>query len=271
MKRIKGLFLIIFLFGFGFGFSGEPDDEYYDDEYYDEDVVVDDGYFYDDYDEADTDAEYDRNYLPTPTARDRGQSNYSQRQLDPNFKDNYTGKRFDYDRNKKEKKHKPYNGPTLNLSFLFSKGVMYTVLALIIFAIIYYIIKNSGGFAFGSDRRKINYASDAEQLVEDSENIENNDFAKLIQKAKSQNNFRLAIRYYFLWVLQSMFDKKLIDWNKDKTNFDYFIELGKSPISDDFFKNTHIYDYIWYGNFELSDAEFRTAESIFQKTLKKLK
>lgn len=269
MKRIKGLFLIVFLFGFGFGFAGEPDDEYYDDEYYDVDVVVDDEYFYDDYDEAETVTEYDRNYLPTPTAEERGQSNYSQRQLDPKFKDNYTGKRFDYDRKKKERK--PYNGPTLNLSFLFSKGVMYTVLALIVFAIIYYIIKNSGGFAFGSDRRKINYASDAEQLFEDKENIENNDFARLIQKAKSENNFRLAIRYYFLWVLQSMFDKKLIDWNKDKTNFDYFTELGKSPISDDFFKNTHIYDYIWYGNFELSDAEFKTAESIFQKTLKRLK
>lgn len=268
MKRIKGLFLIIFLFGFGFGFAGEPDDEYYD-----EDVIVeyqDDDYYYDDYYEGDdTISDFGRNYLPTPAAGERGESNYSQRQFDPNFKDNYTGKRFDYDRKKKE--YKPYNGPSLNLSFLFSKTMMYTVLALIVFAIIYYIIKNSGGFAFGKDRRRINYASDAEQLFEDRENIENNDFAKLIQKAKSENNFRLAIRYYFLWVLQSMFDKKLIDCNKDKTNFDYFTELGKSPISDDFFKNTHIYDYIWYGNFELSDAEFKTAESIFQKTLKKLK
>lgn len=267
MKKIKRLFLIIFLFGFGFGFAGEPDDEYYD-----EDVIVEyqDDDYYDDYDEGDdTISDFERNYLPTPAAEERGESNYSQRQLDPNFKDNYTGKRFDYDRKKKERK--PYSGPSLNLSFLFSKAVMYTVLALIVFAIIYYIIKNSGGFAFGKDRRKINYASDVEQLFEDKENIENNDFAKLIQKAKSENNFRLAIRYYFLWVLQSMFDKKLIDWNKDKTNFDYFSELGKSPISEDFFKNTHIYDYIWYGNFELSDSEFKTAESIFQKTLKKLK
>ncbi|MGB7499210.1 MAG: hypothetical protein WA897_04935 [Moheibacter sp.] len=267
MKKIKRLFLIIFLFGFGFGFAGEPDDEYYD-----EDVIVEyqDDDYYDDYDEGDdTISDFERNYLPTPAAEERGESNYSQRQLDPNFKDNYTGKRFDYDRKKKERK--PYSGPSLNLSFLFSKALMYTVLALIVFAIIYYIIKNSGGFAFGKDRRKINYASDVEQLFEDKENIENNDFAKLIQKAKSENNLRLAIRYYFLWVLQSMFDKKLIDWNKDKTNFDYFSELGKSPISEDFFKNTHIYDYIWYGNFELSDSEFKTAESIFQKTLKKLK
>lgn len=252
MKRIKKLFLIIFLFGFCFGFADEPDGGYYD------------------YDQiGDTAAYSERNYLPAPAAEERGESKYVQRQIDPGFKDNYTGKRFDYDR--PEKEQKSYSGPTLNLSYLFSKTVMYTVLALIIFAIIYYIIRNSGGFAFGKDSRKINYGSDAEQLFEDKENIENNDFARLIQKAKSENNFRLAIRYYFLWVLQSMFDKKLIDWNKDKTNFDYFTELGKNPISDDFLKNTHIYDYIWYGNFELSNAEFKTAESIFQNMLKKLK
>lgn len=210
----------------------------------------------------------DYEYFETPKANERNKNQIFDRKLDSKFKDNYKGKRFKYE--KPEKENKPYTGTKLNLSFLFSKVVMYTILVLIILVIVYYIIKNSGGFSFGNERKRIKYNSDAEQSFEDKENIENNDFTKLIQKAKAEYDFRLATRYYFLWVLQTLSDKKIIQWNRDKTNYDYFIELGNHPICDDFFRNTHLYDYIWYGNFKLDDNDFKTVESIFQKTLNKL-
>lgn len=205
----------------------------------------------------------------TPTRSERVLPDYKQRSLDPKFKDNYKGERFNYEETPVEQAET--SDPLFNVSPFVLKIISYVALGLIVLTIIYYILKNSGGFYFGKNRKKINYHASAEQVLEDSENIDNNNFERLIQKAKSENNYRLAVRYYFLWVLQSLSDKGLINWNKDKTNYDYFVELGSFPIKDDFFSNSHIYNYIWYGNFEMNQNEFLIAESIFQKTLKKLK
>lgn len=222
-----------------------PDDEYYEETYKEEPIV-------------------------TPSREERGEIFYEQRNLDPKFKEEYTGKPYDYDRVVKEKKKKEPQVP----SFQFPTGIfsflMYSILAIIILAVIYYIIKNAGGFQFGSAKQKIIIHSTEEKTLEDVEHIENNDFPRLIQTAKENQDFRRAIRYYYLWVLQKLTDRKLIKFNKDKTDYDYFLELGQHPIQEEFSQNTYIYDYIWYGKFPISEREFGMAESIFQRTLKKL-
>lgn len=230
-----------------------------------------------DNDDRDVVFEVDEDYkaFQTPGKSERAETQINPRHLDPKFKDNYKGKRFNYET--KETKTTENRGQRIERDPLFQltpyviKIMMYILLIAIILAIIYYVLKNSGGFSFGKENKKISYSATAKELIEDKENIENNDFERLIQRAKAENNYKLAVRYYFLWVLQLLSDKKLINWNKDKTNFDYFNELGNQSIKDEFFSNTHIYDYIWYGEFEINKDEFKTAESIFQKTLNKLK
>lgn len=205
-----------------------------------------------------------------PTKTERGETFYQQRNLDSDFKDSYRGKRFDYDRKMPERDIKAPSSPWFSLPAGLMKVLMYSILGIIILVVIYFIFKNAGGFSFGSEKRKIKYDSSGEREDEDLENIENNNFRLLIQKAKSEGDFRKAVRYYYLWVLQKLTDKNLISWNKDKTDYDYFIELGQHPIKDDFSSNTYIYDYTWYGKFHLSPKEFELAESIFQRTLSKL-
>lgn len=240
------------------------EDEYYDDEQY----VYDDEYVTVTEEMETVQAS---EHFATPDPSERGETHFNPRHLDKEFKDNYNGKRFDYDSDFKQIPKKDSNTPSLNLSFLFSKVFIYTLLGIIILVVVYYIIKNTGGFSFGTAPKKIKYTASAEQLFEDRENIENNDFKYMVQKAKSQGDFRSAVRYYFLWVLQTMFDKNLIDWNKDKTNDEYLRELKNHSIREDFHKNSFIFEYIWYGNFEIDSQSFENAESIFQKTLNKLK
>lgn len=217
---------------------------------------------------------YDEEYNPvnpTPSKEEIGEVLYEKRNLDPDFKNKYTDKKFDYDRVVKQKEFKPPSPPLFSLPTGLFQFLMYAALAIIILLVIYFIIKNAGGFSFGREKKKINFSSSAEQALEDTDHIENNDFQKLIQKAKSENDFRRAIRYYHLWVLQSLADKKLIRWNRDKTDYDYFKELGQNAIKEDFSHGIYVYDYIWYGNFQINPKEFDIAESIFQRTLEKLR
>ncbi len=202
----------------------------------------------------------------------QGEPFYQQRKLDPLYKDNYKGSKFDYERITPKKDPRPpkATAPLFSLPSGFMQILMYGILGIIILTIIYFILKNAGGFSFGAEKRKIQYDASEEKEEEDLENIENNNFQLLIQKAKSEGDFRKAVRYYYLWVLQKLTDKRLINWNKDKTDYDYFMELGQHPIKEDFSNNTYIYDYTWYGNFHLNYKEFELAETIFQRTLSKL-
>lgn len=205
---------------------------------------------------------------------------YYQIEIDPSFKDDYRSSVYDYDRPEKEKKPKERieNEETgkvrkslFTLSATAMKVTLFTILGLIVLTIVYFVIKNSGGFHFGSGRRQIDVKSGAQKSGEDPENIDNNDFASLIQNAKSRKEFRKAIRYYYLWVLQKLSDKKLIRWDRDKTDYDYYLELSENSIRKDFSENAYIFDHVWYGNFQMSEKEFKLAESLFNRTLDKLK
>lgn len=208
-------------------------------------------------------------YSKTPISGERPPVYYKQRELDSDFKSKYKGKKYDYDR--VVKPPEPINPPNFSIPVGLLKFLMYGLLAILLIVVVYKIIQNAGGFTFGKSKTKIKVDFSDEHELEDVENIESNDFETLIQKAKDSKDYRRAVRYYYLWVLQRLTENKLIDWHKDKTNYDYFLELNQKTIQDDFSNSHYIYDYIWYGNFEFDLTEFNRAESIFKGTLNKLK
>lgn len=201
-----------------------------------------------------------------PSKENRAKTEFHNRTLDENFKDDYKGKQFDYERIVKEKE---YNPPLVKIPAGILKFLMYTVLVIIVISIIYYVMKNAGGVTLGKKRKNLQYSA-SEVSGENLDEIENNNFELLISRAKSGENYRKAIRFYYLWILQKLTDKNLIKWHKEKTSYEYLLELQQHQIKDDFSSCTYIYDHIWYGNFELNSNEFELAESIFTKTLKKL-
>lgn len=218
------------------------------------------------------DQSYYGQYVPeytVPSTTNRDKTEFHHRTLDDNFKDDYKGEKFDYDRVVKEKEIK-LNPPMIQIPGGILQILMYVMLGIVIILIIYFILKNAGGLSFGKEKRNIKYDTSEESGEEDLEQIHNNNFEFLINRAKSEQDYRKAIRYYYLWVLQKLTDRNLIKWHKDKTDFDYLEELKNHLIKDDFSKNTYIYDHIWYGNFEMNPKEFELAESIFQKTLNRI-
>ena len=100
-------------------------------------------------------------------------------------------------------------------------------------------------------------------LTEDEEIINSKNIQSLIDKAISQKNYRLAVRYYYLLVLQKLQEKEVIEWEPQKTNEDYVREIKQKTIVDEFKNMTYLYDFVWYGNFEINELEFSKVASKF--------
>jgi hypothetical protein len=89
-----------------------------------------------------------------------------------------------------------------------------------------------------------------------TENVHELDFDKLIQEAISTANFRLATRLHYLKMLKRLSDSGLINWQKNKTNFEYYYELKGEERRKQFYALTRLFESVWYGNFEISEAAF---------------
>ncbi|MCA0959163.1 DUF4129 domain-containing protein [Allomuricauda sp. XS_ASV26] len=145
---------------------------------------------------------------------------------------------------------------------VFLEILPYLLLALFLYLVIRFFVR-SNIQGKGKKNKNPNMVS----LSEDEHIIKNEDIEQLIKNALSDKNYRLAIRYQYLFILQLLSEHEWIDWQQQKTNDDYLEELSTSPLLDDFGRATVLYDYVWYGEFELNWERYTKAETIF-KSLK---
>jgi len=102
-------------------------------------------------------------------------------------------------------------------------------------------------------------------FTEDEEIIKTKDIQKLITKAFISKNYRLAIRYYYLLILQKASTSEVIVYEFDKTNTDYIAEITQKELSEQFIKVTDLYDHVWYGSFDISEEDYKKAQKTFAK------
>ncbi|WP_163409665.1 DUF4129 domain-containing protein [Flavobacterium ajazii] len=197
-----------------------------------------------------------------------------------NFKKEYTDSDFVYEQKKAEKnwwdhfkewlagifdEMFTFKDPQASLNFV---AVLLKVLAiLIVVFVIYLIVKaliaKEGQWIFSKEaKQKIVHYTDAEK------NIHLLDFEKLIKESIEAGEKRVAIRYYYLWLLKIMAKNHYIEWDIEKTNTDYLYEI-KSPVhKEEFTYLSYLYNYIWYGEFEIDETSFLKVENQFKKSLK---
>lgn len=107
-------------------------------------------------------------------------------------------------------------------------------------------------------------------ITEEEELIKNKDLSKLILQAIENKNYRLAVRYYYLQLLKQLEEKELIVWELQKTNEDYSSEIHEANLKTTFKKLTKLYDFIWYGSFDINEFEFGKVSSDFESIIKHL-
>ncbi|MDT0647339.1 DUF4129 domain-containing protein [Zunongwangia sp. F260] len=100
-------------------------------------------------------------------------------------------------------------------------------------------------------------------LSEEEEIIQSKDISRLIEEAIANKEYRLAVRYYYLLNLKRLDENGIISYQFQKTNQDYSAEIQKETIKHQFRKITRLYDFIWYGDFKVSETDFRLAERGF--------
>lgn len=143
-----------------------------------------------------------------------------------------------------------------------------TIAVILILLVIYLIVKailnKEGTWIFSSsDKNIIRY-----DTIE--KNIHSVDFQKLITKSIASGEHRLAIRYYYLWLLKKMSEKQIIQWDAEKTNTDYIYEIKSPQLKAHFEYLSYLYNYMWYGEFDLTLEDFEKAKKAFDQTLQSI-
>lgn len=198
------------------------------------------------------------------------------KKLDPKFRAKYKSEDYNYDITKP--KVSLWEKIMRKLSEIFSKifgktdpnkVASYTtntlrIIGIIIVGVVLYILINfllgkQGNLFFGKRNKKIKI--NAEDI---QENIHEINFPERIAHFENQAEYRHAIRYHFLYLLKQLTDKKIIDWNPEKTNRDYIIEFKNQSQKKDFQKMAYIYDYVWYGEFSLDESDYNTFKNQYK-------
>lgn len=101
-----------------------------------------------------------------------------------------------------------------------------------------------------------------------TEDLATINFDQKINEAEKQSDYRLAIRWHYLKILFILDKNGLISFASFKTNIDYSNELKAKEYHSGFIKLSRIYEYVWYGQFELNEAWYLSNASEF-KTIEK--
>lgn len=129
----------------------------------------------------------------------------------------------------------------------------------LLYFIIKYLMGKDGNFFFGKRNKKLDI--EAEEL---HENIHEINFPESIARFEREKDYRSAVRYQFLLILKKLSDKKLINWNPEKTNKDYTAELKVLPLKTEFFELSYIFDNVWYGEFNIDGQSYLKFKDQYQ-------
>lgn len=186
----------------------------------------------------------------------------TQRRFQDDLNNTYNGEDFTYI--EKTPKVEESNSSAPDLSWLNSisgllKIIPIVVILIAVFLIARALINNEGSWIVGKSTNK---AIEKLELI-DEEIIQNSNLEELLNTAIHQKNYRLAIRYQYLITLKKLSENHFISLDKDKTNSDYLLEIQTPQHQKEFSYLAYIYDYVWYGQFNITASDFTDLQQSF--------
>ena len=151
-----------------------------------------------------------------------------------------------------------YEAPLLLAIFLYI--LPYLLLGLLLAFILYLFGKlNPGNYLFGTPDGGEVHFTEQEKIIK-TRNIK-----KLIEKAVTSENYRLAVRYHFLYLLQQLSREEIVSYDPAKTDEEYVQEIKDKELQGLFRKVSRIYDYVWYGDFVPEATAYQRIKNEFEK------
>lgn len=252
---------LVFLLMF---FSGCDEENIYEEEYiedWSDSLEIEDPYLYDYFSEKTQEEEL----ITKPLVS-------KERVFEDDFKEKYTKKKaFDYTESPSkwkldfESQIEP-NAWFFNLDL--QSVIIYPLAIGLVLFLLYFLLKNFNfnWEYFKTDKTKVILETTEDEILDTSEA----DLMYLIEKAKKEENWSIAIRFYYNFLLQKLREKDLIKWNKEKTNRDYLLEIKDDTLKSQFSQLSYYFDWVYYGQFSIDKKNFLKAEEDFLKTIQTL-
>lgn len=96
-------------------------------------------------------------------------------------------------------------------------------------------------------------------------NLMDVDIKTYIRQSENSKNFALAIRYQHLLNIQVLSENNLIVWKQNKTNMELMDSVKNEELKRDFTACSSIFDYIWFGDFALTESDYNRYAVRFQE------
>lgn len=90
-------------------------------------------------------------------------------------------------------------------------------------------------------------------------------FDKMIKDSVAANDLRSAIRWHYLRSLFLLEKGKYLVFEPSKTNIDYKNDLKKTPFQNEFIALSRIYEYVWYGKFDIDVKKYEDFNNEFKR------
>ncbi|HNA40233.1 MAG TPA: hypothetical protein PLR84_12050, partial [Chitinophagales bacterium] len=131
---------------------------------------------------------------------------------------------------------------------------------IIIFGILMYLIFRAINFSIFNKNKKLKTKFSIEEIENDLNNAEIDPHLYAAIKSK---NYKLAIRLYYLKIIQKLHEKEKIIWRKHKTNKHYLQEMYDKEDYIIFKEITQQYEKYWFGNTTIDETKYNTLSMEF--------
>ena len=131
---------------------------------------------------------------------------------------------------------------------------------IIIFGILMYLIFRAINFSIFNKNKKLKTKFSIEEIENDLNNAEIDPHLYAAIKSK---NYKLAIRLYYLKIIQKLHEKEKIIWRKHKTNKHYLQEMYGKEDYGIFKEITLQYEKYWFGNTTIDETKYNTLSMEF--------
>ena len=104
-----------------------------------------------------------------------------------------------------------------------------------------------------------------------NENMDRDQLGAMLEKVLNEKQYRLAVRLAYLLTLQCLSDAGQINRQTDKTNRAYLNEIDDPALRQPFANLTRLYEYVWYGDFDIHAEHYREMETGFDELKRRLR
>ncbi|WON96409.1 DUF4129 domain-containing protein [Sphingobacterium sp. UGAL515B_05] len=147
-------------------------------------------------------------------------------------------------------------------------GYVFAFLAVIALAfILYKVLYNRKQYFIKHDEEE----GELDALAYVERNLMNSNLEPYIQEAITTKNYALGIRYLQLLNIQKLAQTDHIKWKQSKTNAEFAQEIRNEELRRGFLECTRIFDYVWFGQFELMEANFAQYQQLFTQYQNQIK